>query len=186
MLSLTKDCVVGEEEGEVLRGSDWLDQQGRDSGASSSQPSLVLSLERSLVKEVLRNLGMIPGDLTGEEGDVTESNTPRLRLSRLRVFFFKAPVGLPVTSSTEEEDDMNSLLRNRFSCHESVGVVGTEELGKLNFGILGKLETRGRLELSFFSLEDNLTFFSKYEKYNIFPARNVFENYSLWSIKSYF
>lgn len=109
------------------------------------------------MKEDLRNLEIIFGDLTGDDGDVTESKTPRFRLSRLRVFFFKVEDCPAVTSSTEEEDDMNSLMRSD-SGQLSAGVVGTEEVGKLNFGILGRLENLGILLTSFFSLEVKLKF----------------------------
>ena len=80
--------------------------------------------------EDLRNLGIRLGDcLLGEEGEVMESKTPRFRLSRLLVLFFRDPV----TSSTEDEDDMKSLFL-RVPCHppSSAGVVGTEQfLGRL-------------------------------------------------------
>ena len=92
------------------------------------------------------------------------SKTPRFRLSRLLVFFMKDP---GIVSSTDDEDEVNSLFLRLFLSNvdsqepaESAGVLGTDKLTKLNFGILVNREFLGRLEapllISGLSLEDKL------------------------------
>ena len=97
-LSRTNDLVVGEDGGEGL--DDVRDDgRGGDDGGERWSCFLVFSLVISLEKEDRRNLGIIFGDLTGDE-----SKTPRLRLSRLLVFLMAEPPG--TISSTEEEEDI--------------------------------------------------------------------------------
>ena len=97
-LSRTNDLVEGEDGGDVRRdrGGDRGGDGGEDVGDRCSS-FLDFSLDISFVKEDLRNLGMILGDLTG-----LASKTPRLRLSRLLVFLMTEPV----ISSTEDEEDI--------------------------------------------------------------------------------
>ena len=96
----------------------------------------------SLENEDLRNFGINLGDLVGDPGDKLPSKTPKLRLSRLLVFFRIDSVA----SSTEDvEEVMSTFLKKCLSLsQESAGVVGTEKFWKLNLGIfcwfvLGKL-----------------------------------------------
>ena len=127
-----------------------LENVGKDTGSVLSRLlSGVFALSRnlSLVKEVLRNFGIRfkLGDFIGES-----SNTPRFKLRRLLVFFFRVS---GTASSTEDDDDVKSrlcrqsLLPGSWSQpQESAGVVGTEKFTKLSLGILEKRELRGRLE----------------------------------------
>ena len=98
-LSRTNDLVEGEDGGDARgdRGGDRGGDGGDDDFGERCSSFLALSLDINLVKEDLRNLGMIFGDLTG-----LASKTPRLRLSRLLVFLMTEPV----ISSTEEEEDI--------------------------------------------------------------------------------
>ena len=112
------------------------------------------------MNDARKNFGIKFGDLMGES-----SKTPRFRLSRLRVFFMKDP---GIVSSTDDEDEVNSLFLRLFLSNvdsqepaDSAGVLGTDKLTKLNFGILVNREFLGRLEhppllLSGLSLEDKL------------------------------
>ena len=111
------------------------------------------------MNDARKNFGIRFGDLMGES-----SKTPRFRLSRLRVFFMKDP---GIVSSTDDVDEVNSLFLRLFLSNvdsqepaDSAGVLGTDKLTKLNFGILVNREFLGRLEhpllLSGLSLEDKL------------------------------
>ena len=141
------------------------EKEGRDIGSSSRTFSGVfaLSFNISLVKEARRNFGIRFGDFIGDS-----SKTPRFRLNLLLVFFIN---DLPGTcSSTEDEEEVNSLFRRKFLSRESTelsqvaesaGVVGTEKLTKFNFGIRVNFdEFLGKLELPFlksgFNLDDKL------------------------------
>ena len=136
-------------------------EAGKDMGASSRPRSgdLILSFNINLVNDARKNFGIRFGDLMGES-----SKTPRFRLSRLRVFFIN---DTGIVSSTDDEDEVNSRFRRLFLSNvdsqeptDSAGVLGTDKLTKLNFGILVNRELLGRLEqpllLSGLSLEDKL------------------------------
>ena len=99
---------------------------GNEIGASSRLLSgvLILSFNINFVNDARKNFGIRFGDLMGES-----SKTPRFRLSRLRVFFMNDP---GTASSTDDEDEVNSLLRRPFLSKvesqepDSAGVLGTE------------------------------------------------------------
>ena len=135
---------------------------GKDTGSSSWPMSgdLILSFNINLVNDARKNFGIKFGDFIGES-----SKTPRFRLSRLLVFFMKDP---GTASSTEDVEEVNSLFLRLFLSNvdsqdpapDSAGVLGTDKLAKLNFGILVNREFLGRLEAPFLisglSLEDKL------------------------------
>ena len=124
--------------------------KGRDSGSCDCSGVQDLSLILSFEKEDRRNFGMNRGDLLGDPGDKLPSKTPKLRLSRLLVFFSNGSV----VSSTEELEEVKStFLRNVLSLsQDSAGVVGTEKFCRLNLGILC-CEVLGKLPDEMFLLK---------------------------------
>merc|ERR550517_1226240 len=151
-LSSTKVLVVGLDGGEESSTSSSSgvgqrdlerteEKKGRDIGSIGSWGgSGVRSLPcRSLEKEERRNFGRKRGERAGDPGPIdTESNTPRLRLSRLLDLLLGVTTA-SVASSTEETDEERSRwCMNSPSPlpHESAGVVGTDMFWKLILGTL--------------------------------------------------